>query len=882
MRKNLVRASSLLLCLVWILSSVWVPASAQVVETETPTPTLTVTDTPELLFTPTDTSTETATPEITNTPEPTQIQPTATRELVTLYPGLYDDNNPQIRYNGWEPHTVTGLYFNSEHYSAEIGNTAEFSFYGTSFNIRYRLFPTFGRLGVALDGSDLDSITMTYGSEVREMVFYSPELTEGLHTVQLTHLTGMYIAFDAIEITGTPTETPQPSVTRTPTRTRTASNTYPATRTNTSSPSPSSTKTPAPVGPGTYDDSSFSFGYNGWQAHTVASQYMTTEHYSAVSGSTANLTFNGVTATILYRRFNTFGTIQVYIDGVFQAAINQNSATEVLEQSWTSTALSPGQHTMSIVHLSGSYVVFDAVIIHGPGTQTATLTPSRTNTATRTRTFTITASLTPTITVTPSASKTATASRTLTPSRTATSTRTPVTIPAIKIDDNDYRILYKGWIKRSVTGLYNNTEHYSSKAGNTASLRFYGNGVTILYRGFNSFGNLGVDIDGIAFGAVSQYNPVQIRNQSWYSGDLPLEVHSLTLTHLTGQFTVIDAIIIHGPATITPTPTSTRTATATRTATRTRLPSSTPTMTRTFTPSKTPTRTASLTPTRAPGLIGIGTTDDTSMSIQYSGWAARVISGAYNNTEHYSSSITSLAAVYFLGDSISIRYRTASNFGMMQVMIDDEIYFIDQNSTIPQMNLVWNSPILTQDYHTLELTQLSGSYITLDALIISGTPTETPTLTPTQTNTPSRTPSLTLSPTMTFTPSVTPTITSTPPPAGAGMYDDNDSRFEYQGWIYHPLTGMWNNTEHYSQVIGNTAKFTMTGSGFTLRYRKNSSFGNVGIWVDDVLVSTISQYSASALLNQSWVSPTFTTGVHTITLTHVSGTTVVLDAITIR
>ena len=183
-------------------------------------------------------------------------------------------------------------------------------------------------------------------------------------------------------------------------------------------------------------------------------------------GSTANLTFNGLGVTLLYRKFSTFGTIQIYIDGVFQAAINQNSATEELDQEWTSGVLSAGQHTLSIVHLSGTYAVFDAVVILGPGTPVATRTSTSTNTATSTRTFTSTASFTPTSTVTPSASKTPTASKTFTPSRTATATRTPVTIPAIKIDDNDFRILYTGWIKRGVTGLYNNTEHYSSNVGN--------------------------------------------------------------------------------------------------------------------------------------------------------------------------------------------------------------------------------------------------------------------------------------------------------------------------------------------------------------------------------------------------------------------------------
>lgn len=874
---------SLILILTFISSNLH-PVAAQTLDTETPAPTNTETITPTV----TETATETSTPTATTTTDPSVtatasiIPPSATQSLVTLYPNVYDDNYPYIRYTGWKTHTVTGLYFNSEHYSAQAGNTVEFTFHGTSFSIRYRLFPTFGNLGVRVDGEDLSPIVMTNDYETRDMVYTSPNYSDGEHTVTLTHLTGLYIAFDAIDIFGIPTETPQPSETSYPSSTSTATNTYIPSRTNTSSSTPTVTLTPMPVGPGLYDDNDYHFGYNGWQYHAVSGLIMDSEHYSSTSGSTANLVFDGVSAAVHYRKFNTFGTVQFYIDGVFQAAINQNNPSEVLNQTWTSAIFPAGKHTLSIVHLSGSYVVFDAVTVSGPGTPTYTLTASNTSTATRTKTLTKTASNTASITITPSASKTPTASRTLTPSRTPTPTQTPATIPSIKIDDTDYRIVYTGWLQRGVTGLYNNTEHYSSMAGDTVYLVFRGTGITIFYRGFSTFGTVGVAIDGVSVGEINENNNIEIRNQSWTSGAIPLGVHTLTLTHLTKQYAVLDAILIDGPATNTPTATITNTSTSTKTVTNTKLPSNTPTASRTFTPSKTPTKTSTATSTKTPSLVGLGTIDDNDSRFQYSGWVYHKLTGSFSGTEHYSTGVGGKAMIRFMGEGLSVRYRTASNFGTMQVSIDGVLYTINQNSTTPQNNLIWTSPALSPGVHVLELTHTSGLYVTLDAIIVSGTPTSTPTKTSTKTATASRTPTITLTPSLTSTPSITPTMTTTPLPAIAGTYDDNDYRFLYNGWLYHPLTGLFNNTEHYSQQVGNTATIIMNGSGFTVKYRKYKSFGKLEVRVDGVLVTTISQYSASELRNQSWVSPNLTAGVHTITLTHATGTTVAMDALVIR
>jgi hypothetical protein len=850
------------------------PVSAQSVDTDTPTPTDT--------FTPVPTDTDTPVPLPSDTPAPTSVPATATPGLVAMYPGLYDDNFPRIRYTGWLLHTLNGLYYNTEHYSGTPGNTAQFAFVGTSFSLKYRNFTTFGTLGVNIDGIDYDPIDMNASMEIRDQEYSSQILSQDLHTVTLTHLTGLYIAFDAIQVNGQPTDTPMPSETSIPTNTWTVTNTYIPSRTPTLTSTPTVTLTPEPVGPGQYDDTDLHFGYSGWQYHVATGLFMNTEHYASSPGSTASITFDGVSVIIYYRKFSTFGSLQVFIDDTLQRTINQNSAIETRDQSWGSATFPAGLHTLKLVHANGTYVAFDSITVLGPGTPTYTLTASNTATPTRTRTNTNTPSYTPTITRTPSASKTLTASKTFTPSRTPTPTMTPQTIPAMKIDDADYRIVYTGWLQRSVTGLYNNSEHYSGKAGDTAYLIFRGTGITVYYRGFSTFGNISVAIDGVTVGEINQYNPIEIRNQSWSSNVLPLGVHTLMLTHNTGSYTVFDAILIDGPATTTPTPTNTKTPTSTRTNTRTKPPTYTYTPSKTFTPSRTPTRTYTSTSTKTPAIIGLGILDDSDNRIQYTNWTGHTLSGSYNNTEHYSTKLGGAAVIRFMGEGVSIQYRTAGTFGTMNVTIDSDTYTINQYSVSGQNNLSWASPAVSPGIHTLTLSQAASGYVTMDSITIPGTPTSTPTPTNTRTPTATQTPSPTKTPTITFTASITPTASNTPLPAIVGIYDDNDYRIAYNGWQFHTLTGMYNNTEHYSQTIASTASLTFKGTGFTLSYRKFTSFGGLEVRLDGVLVTTINQYSASELRSQSWVSPTYADGVHVLTVTHATGTTVALDSITVR
>ncbi len=812
--------------------------------------------------------------------------------------GIYDERNANILYTGsWVAQTVSGNYSNTEKYSTVIGSTASLTFTGETISVLYRGYPNaFGNMEVRIDDAYVDTINQNTPTQTLQNRWNSLNLGMGTHTIELKHLTGMYISLDGFIISGPPTATPTstltftptltktptnsitPSLTRSPTNTLTATSTWTQTFTptnsNTPSPTKSSTNTPsptatwtltltptltntkAPSGVGTYDERDVNIVYTGtWASQVVSGNYANSEKYSTVIGSTAGFTFSGNQVTVKFRKAGVFGNMEVWIDDGLVDIVSQTNATTLQNQSWISPVLSAGTHTIVLKHATGTYIALDAIIISGPPTATPSLTSTTTPSLT----------LTPSLTFTPSLTKS--------PTNTVSPTNTKAPSGVGTYDERDVNIVYTGtWTAQAVSGNYANTEKYSSVIGSTAGFTFSGNQVTVKFRKAGVFGNMEVWIDDGLVDIVSQTNTSTLQNQSWVSPVLSAGTHTIVLKHATGTYIALDAIIISGPPTATPSFTSTTT------------PSLTLTPSLTFTPSltKSPTNTVSPTNTKAPS--GVGTYDERDVNIVYTGtWAAQTVSGNYANTEKYSTVIGSTAGFTFSGNQVTVKFRKAGVFGNMEVWIDDGLVdIVSQTNTATIQNQSWTSPTLTNGTHTLVLRHASGIYIALDAIIISGPPTATPSFTSTTT------PSLTLTPSLTFTPSLTksPTNTVSPTntkaPSGVGTYDERDVNIVYTGsWAAQVVTGNYANTEKYSTVIGSTAGFTFSGNQVTVRFRKAGVFGNMEVWIDSGLAATVSQTNIATIQNQSWTSPTLTNGTHTLVLRHASGIYIALDAIVI-
>ena len=311
-----------------------------------------------------------------------------TETPVALQNGTYDDTHSEIIYTGWIFQNTTGNYNNTEHYSPNIGDTAVFHFSGKQITIVYRTTIVYGNLGVNVDGVDIGTINQTTSKDRRGMQWTSPLLPPGNHTVTLTHLDGVYTSLDAIIVS--PIPTPLPSLTSSPTSTmtRTPTSIYSLTPTLTKTPTRTPTITPTTAGTpaqlGFYDDTFSGLLYSpDWKLHKSTAYYFGTEHYSYVPTSTVNFSFVGDVLSIFYRRYVNCGTLGVTIDGVNAGTINQYSPTMVSSQ-WSSASFGYGLHHVTLTHLTGSVVLFDAFYISSAGTNTPTITntPTVTNTPT--------------------------------------------------------------------------------------------------------------------------------------------------------------------------------------------------------------------------------------------------------------------------------------------------------------------------------------------------------------------------------------------------------------------------------------------------------------------------------------------------------------------
>jgi hypothetical protein len=196
-------------------------------------------------------------------------------------------------------------------------------------------------------------------------------------------------------------------------------------------------------------------------------------------------------------------------------------------------------------------------------------------------------------------------------------------------------------------------------------------------------------------------------------------------------------------------------------------------------------------------------------------------------------------------------------------------------------------PTATQFQYAFIGTEPAISTVTLDGIegegrptLTAGVPTSAPRVTPDLLPTNTFAPIITLPPLEdTNTPTRTPTSASTAP-FGPGTYDDIDSLFIYSGdWDSRSgVTGAEKNTLHVSETLGNSVTFRYSGIELIIFFQGGTSLGTIRVTIDNTssLVNQ-SDYSGSTQLPFSATSA----GIHTVTITHLSGGSVNLDQIVV-
>jgi hypothetical protein len=128
--------------------------------------------------------------------------------------------------------------------------------------------------------------------------------------------------------------------------------------------------------------------------------------------------------------------------------------------------------------------------------------------------------------------------------------------------------------------------------------------------------------------------------------------------------------------------------------------------------------------------------------------------------------------------------------------------------------------------------------------------------------------------------SATATITATISTAEPSTtFDDVDSVIGYTGnWVGQSgLANTYKNTLHISNTIGDAIQFTFYGERFQFIYQAGPTLGAVQIIVDEVpfILNQVANETGSG----EWDSANLAAAYHTVTLTHISGGSINIDAL---
>ena len=122
------------------------------------------------------------------------------------------------------------------------------------------------------------------------------------------------------------------------------------------------------------------------------------------------------------------------------------------------------------------------------------------------------------------------------------------------------------------------------------------------------------------------------------------------------------------------------------------------------------------------------------------------------------------------------------------------------------------------------------------------------------------------------------------PAASSGTINDTDGGFTYSGpgWGYYSGRGVrdYQDDVHATSNSGDAASYTFTGTGISYITETNGDEGNVQIYLDGTLQSTVNCYSSGRLVQQTvWSSSGLSSGSHTLKLVNQGGGYMLLDAV---
>jgi len=768
--------------------------------------------------------------------------------------GIYDDTNSNWVYTGaWTASTPGPAYNSTLDYSMTPGDSASFTFSGTSFIFYYTQYTNRGNIQVFMDGSLTPLVTINAsGALVWQKTYTSPTFAPGTHTVVFKHggPSGTTIDIDAIQIFAK------------------------------------------------YDDAATEWTYTGtWTASTPGPAYNSTLHYSMTPGDTASLAFTGTSFTFYYTQYSNRGNIQVFMDGSLTplTTINANGAL-FWQKGYASPTFALGPHTVVFKHggPSGTTIDVDAITITGgsAGGTPDTLPPGAVTSLSALTSSTANDSVDLSWVAPPNdagnnssgpvASYLVCYSKSpLTDCSTGIAVTTGLPTP----------VAPGGTQNMTVPGLQHGTTYYFAVAGQDAGSNIgpYAttSAVASTIAPANDLPTSPTNITTVSFtdniadvstgnptttvGGATPDNPAipNCRSTSgttlalytvWYTYT-PSSSGNLNADTTGSNYDTVLAVWSGTPGSLVAVACNDNASVSTNQSQLSNValtggtqyfievglfaifpaaPMVTPLSELPYTPNTLVFNTQFISSSSS---SGPGIYDDTSSNWVYTGaWTASTPGPAYGSTLHYTMTPADTASFTFSGTDFTLYYTQYTNRGYIQIFMDGSVTPLTTiNANGP---LVWQktytSPMFSPGTHTVVFKDggPSGSTIDIDAIQIRAT------------------------------------------------YDDAASAWVYTGaWTASTPGPAYGSTLHYTMTPGDTASLAFTGTNFTFYYTQYSNRGNIQVFMDGSLTPLVTINASGVLIWQkTYTSPTFAPGSHTIVFKHggPSGTTIDIDAITIR
>ena len=129
------------------------------------------------------------------------------------------------------------------------------------------------------------------------------------------------------------------------------------------------------------DDTNLTLNYStGWLLSSTrgAGDFQDDVHYATANGSSVSLQFTGTSVSVFMPTNTNEGTFQVQIDGVSQGTYSAYGASGYTPRVlvYSNGGLANGPHTLTLVKLSGTYLVLDYIQYQTAATPSFTLTPA--------------------------------------------------------------------------------------------------------------------------------------------------------------------------------------------------------------------------------------------------------------------------------------------------------------------------------------------------------------------------------------------------------------------------------------------------------------------------------------------------------------------------